>query len=276
MGKKLVEKLLPALGKLRWVGAETPTEQGRRTYWVSLEQIDSFRGDDIPTLVGALRTLQTAVSLPFTYAGVAYALLAASQEDGGGYYQEGLEAAMGWLERAQELAPDEVDINMIEGLIYIYNGRLADARLILDYLHQNTPLQSYYLNMAEVAYWRERGDLEQTLAWLEQTEQTAVNVPQRLRLKFKRAECYIEFGQLEEAIEVYREATHFDNENAWLWHSLSLAYLDNNDYKNAKSCNEKALNLRADFPAAHEVESVLKRKLGSDLLGLGRWFGGKR
>lgn len=274
MGKKLVEKLLPVLGKLRWAGAEEPTEQGRQTYWVSLDQVDSFRGDDIPTLVGALRTLNTAASLPFAYAGVAYALLAASHEEEGGYYQEGLEAAMGWLERGQALAPDEVDINMIEGLIYIYNGRLADARLILDYLHQNTPLQSYYLNMAEVAYWRERGDLEQTLAWLEQTEQTAVNVPQRLRLKFKRADSYIEFGQLDEAIDVYREATHFDHDNPWLWHSLSLAYVEKGDYKNAKSCNEKALHLRPDFPAAHEVESTLKRKLGSDLLG--RWFGGKR
>lgn len=266
MGQRLVERLSPVLEKLQWAGAETATEQGRRTYWLSLDQIDSFRGDDAQSLVAALRMLQTAASLPFAYAGIAYALVAASREENGRYYQTGLDTAMKWLEQAQHLAPDEVDINMIEALIYTYSGRLADARLILDYLHQNTPLQSYYLNLAEAAYWQERNDLEQTLQWLERTEQTAANVPQRLRLKAKRADCYMEFRQVKKAIEVYREAIHFDSNNAWLWHSLSLAYMENNDIKNAKEANEKTLQLR-DFPAAREVESALKRKLGSDLLG---------
>ena len=270
MGKQLVEKFSPILDRLQWVGSKTATEQGRRTYWVSLDQMESFRGDDTQTLVAALRTLQTAASLPFAYAGVAYALLVGSQERDGSYYERGLDAAMAWLEKAQELAPDEVDINMIEALIYVYNGRLADARLILDYLHDNTPLQSYYLNSAEAAYWRERNDLEQALSWLEQTERTAANVPQRLRLKAKRADCYMEFGHLDKAIEVYREAIHFDSSNAWLWHSLSLAYIEKNNIKSAKEANEKALHLR-DFPAAREVESSLKRKLGSDFLG--RLFG---
>lgn len=270
MGQQLVGKLSPMLDKLQWVGSKAATEQGRRTYWVSLDQMDSFRGNDTQTLAAALRTLQTAASLPFAYAGVAYALVVASQEHDGSYYQGGLDTAMTWLEQAQTLAPDEVDINMIEALIYIYNGRLADARLILDYLHENSPLQSYYLNSAEAAYWQERSDLQQTLNWLEKTEQAAANVPQRLRLKAKRADCYLEFGQVTKAIEVYREAIHFDNSNAWLWHSLSLAYIEDNNIKSAKEANEKALHLR-DFPAAREVESSLKRKLGSDFLG--RLFG---
>ena len=51
MGKQLVEKFLPILDKLRWVGSKTATEQGRRTYWVSLDQMESFRGDDAQTRV---------------------------------------------------------------------------------------------------------------------------------------------------------------------------------------------------------------------------------
>jgi tetratricopeptide (TPR) repeat protein len=270
MGKELVKKILPVLDKMKWPQAAEFTEKARRAYEIGLDEVDSYKGDP-KTLAAALRTFQTADSRPFAFAGVAYTLLAAAREGDGAYDQESLDTAMVWLERAQELMPNEVDINMIEALIYVYSGRFDDARLILDYL-QEEELNSYYLQTAEIAYWWSQRDIEETAHWVEQAIAMARTVPQRLRLRARLADYYMELGMTEEALTLYKEAIHFDPDNAELNHKISLIYWNQENYEEAERYNKKALQL-ANLPEARELANALNRRQGGTGV-LKRLFGG--
>ena len=269
MGKQLVKQLLPVLDKMEWPKTRLATEHGRRIYVESLEKIDTNSGEP-QTVSAALRLLHTADSRPFAYAGVAYALLTLARENDGSYAQIGLDAAMEWLERAQEMEPDIVEINVIEALVYIYGGRLDDARLILNYLQGQEPL-NYYLHLAEVAYWRHQRDTEQVLYWLKEAMEIALTVPQRLRLRVQMGDYYLECNQLDEALEVYREAVRFDRENAQLWHKMSIIYVRQENYEEAERANQITLRLK-DFAAARQIETIIKKKKSGTGV-LGRLFG---
>lgn len=266
MGKQLVEKMIPSLNKMQWPASTELTPQGRQAYEVGRDKVDSYRLGEPKTLAAALRIFQSGNSQPFAYAGVAYTLVAAARERDSSYAQVGLDAAMEWLEKAQESAPDVVDINVIEGLVYIYSGRLDDARLILDYLQQQDPA-SYYLQVAELAYWQAQGNVQRAEEWFQQASQAAVTTPQRLRLISKMADFYMQQKLLDKALQMYKEAIHFDKENAWLWHNVSLIYWQQENYEEADRYNKQALKL-ANLPAARKMEAALKKKLsGSGILG---------
>jgi tetratricopeptide (TPR) repeat protein len=260
MGKVLIEKLLPSLVKMPIPETTGATVQGRQTYEIGLEKVDEYKGDP-KTLIAALRIFQTCNSQPYVFGGVAYTLVMAAREQDESYAEIGLEEAMVWLEKAQELAPDIVDINMIEALVYIYSGRYDDARLILDYL-QSIAQGNYYLMKAEIAYWQRREELDEAVNWYQKAIEVADTVPRKLRLRNRLADCYLEFGEDEKALEIYQEAVHFSKEDPWLWHNLSVVYFGKEDYKEAAHYNKLALEL-LDFPEAREMERALRSKLGT-------------
>ena len=190
MGKEFIEKLLPNLQKMPLPDSYEATPQGRQTYVIGLKKVDEYKGDT-KTLVAALRIFQTCDSRPYVFAGIAYTLVMASREIDLSYSQEGLDAAMSWLEQAQELAPNEVDINMIEAFIYVYSGRFEDARLVLDYLENIEP-QNIYLMRAEIAYWEGMKELDEAIKWYKKAMDTAEYVPQKLALRNQLADLYLE------------------------------------------------------------------------------------
>ena len=53
-------------------------------------------------------------------------------------------------------------------MVYVYSGRYDDARLVLDYLEAIDDL-NYHVLRAEIAFWQEQGQLEETVRWYEQT-----------------------------------------------------------------------------------------------------------
>jgi tetratricopeptide (TPR) repeat protein len=194
----------------------------------------------------------------------------ASKEVDLSYSQEGLDAAMTWLEQAQELAPNEVDINMIEAFIYVYSGRFEDTRLILDYLKNIEP-QNIYLMRAEIAYWEGLKDMDQAVKWYQKAMDTAENVPQKLALRNQLADLYLEHGEDDKALKIYQEAVHFSKEDPYLWHGMSVVHFNKEDYKEAHRFNKIALDL-LDFPEARQMERDLNSKMGSGGL-VNRLFG---
>jgi tetratricopeptide (TPR) repeat protein len=268
MGKKLVSQLVATLAKVTWPAEERPTDQGWEAYKVGLEKVDTFR-DDPKILASALRTFQSGGSCPYAFAGAAYVLVAAACRPDGSYDSDGLAAGMAWLEKAQALAPDYATINFIEALIYIYNGRTEDARLILDYLHHQEP-RNYYVYLAEIEYWRSQGDLEKAISWLEDTIQEAQTVPERMRLRRKMADCYFDGKQYETARDIYKEVARVDTKDHLLWHKVSICHWHLEDFAEANDANKRALALK-DFAAGRKMEEALKQKLGTGILG--RLFG---
>lgn len=269
MGHQLIAKLIPLLEKINWPATEAATEQGRQSFLVGLEKVDAYSGDP-NQLTAALKTFVTGGSQPFAYAGTAYTLIAAAREADGSYASVGLETAWEWLSKAQDLEPDVVEINMIEPLIYVHNGRLEDARLVLDYLHDLRP-DDYYLYRIELAYWQAMGDLEQTVDWFAQAAEAATTVPQRLAMRRQLADFYFEQKMWSEAKEAYQEAIHFDNGNPLLWHKLSIVHWQLEDVDEADKCNQQTLRLK-DFPAARQLEEKIKEKKSDGGL-FGRLFG---
>lgn len=268
MGKNLVAQLVTVLEKISWPDEEQPTDQGWQAYRVGLEKVDSYRDDPKP-LAAALRTFQSGGSQPYAFAGVAYTLLAAAREADGSYDEAALELVMAWLEKAQATAIDNVNINFIEALVYVYNGRFEDARLVLDYLHEREP-DNYYVCRAEADYWRAQGDMEQSLLWLEKSIAEAQTVPERMRLRYKVADYYLETKQHETALAVYKEVANVDTNDHLIWHKISICQWHLEEFEAAQDANRRALAIK-DFAAGRKMEEALKEKVGTGVLG--RLFG---
>ena len=160
---------------------------------------------------------------------------------------------------------------MLEALIYVHNGRLEDARTVLDYLHELSP-SDYFLYRIEVAYWQAMGDLEQIVHWFGQAAEAASTVPQRLTMRGQLADFYFQQKMWTEAKNAYQEALHFDNSNAVLWHKLSITHWQLEDVEEADKCNQQTLRLK-DFPAARQLQETIKKKKSEGGL-LGKLFGG--
>jgi len=270
MGEQLLEKLLPLLEKMEWPQLPEATEQGRLAYTVGLERLDEYDGDS-KLLSAALRTFQSGASMPYAYAGVAYTLVVASEESDGSYAPSGLDESMKWLEQAQEFAPDIVEINVIEALIYAGYGRLEDARLVLDYL-QEMDAYSYQVAKAEVVYWKQLGDVEETVQWFQKAAELADNVPERLRMRARLGDYYFGQHMLDDALAIYKEAIHFDNQNVKLWHKISVIYWQQEDLDEAEKVNQQTLRLQPDFGPGVKMHEAIKAKKSEGHRG-GRLFG---
>jgi tetratricopeptide (TPR) repeat protein len=271
MGHILVGKLLPVLDKMTWPESPELTELGREAFEIGLETVDQYTGDP-NDLASALRKFRSGDSKPYALAGAAYTLIAAAKEQDGSYADSGLEAALDWLEQAQQLVPDAVEINFMEGLIYIYSGRFSDARTVLDYLKEIAPAEYHVLN-AEALYWEQLREIDETVYWYERAIGSAETVPQKLRLRRRLGDAYLRFGMNTKALEVYEEAVHFDKENALLWHRMSMAYWNLGEYEEASRCNKRALKIRS-FPEAEEMQAALADKIDSG--GIARRLFGRR
>jgi len=259
MGRVLVGKILSSVELLSWPESPEATQLGRNAYQVGLDKADEYQ-DDPKVLAAALRTFLSGQSRPYAYAGLAYTLVRASREKGRSYDRSGLDSALKWLEEAQELAPDIVEINMIEALIYIYSGRFSDARLILDYL-ESIDSTNYHLHAAEIAYWQEQKKLDETIEWYERAKKAADSVPRKLRLLSRQGDAYLAHRKYKQAIEIYKEAVHFSKENPSLWHNMSLAYWRLEEFQEAAHHNKRALSLRGDYPEARKMADALQDKL---------------
>ena len=269
MVKELVQVLQKMTEGMEWPSLATISEQGRHIYLQCLERVDEYKGDP-ETLYSALRLLQTADSRPFAFAGIAYVFVAASSGVIGKHDKTGMALAMQWLEKAQEMEPDVQAINLVEPLIYIHNGRIDDARLVLDYLGGADPFD-YQYHTIEIAYWLKRGNEAETIRWIETASQSSVTIPQKLRLRAKLGDVYLKNRKYQEALKVYREALHFDKNNPDLWHKMSIVHYRMDNLEDAAMLNQKVLKVLSDHGQALKLNGLLKEKRGQTG-GLKKWF----
>lgn len=258
MGEKLLQQMIPYLNKVKWSGDETATPQGREAYMIGLDKVETYAGDP-KTLAEAIRVFQSGGSLPYAYAGAAYVLVTASKERDGSYAISGLDTAMDWLEKAQALEPDLVDINMIEAFVYVYNGRSEDAHLVINYLLDIEP-GNYHVHLANVAFWIQQKELPQIEEAIEEAVKTAVHPPQKMRLTNQLGDIYLQFGDLDKALAAYKENVHFDPKNPLLWHKISVVYWRMDNLEEAERANQQSLRVGNIPPAQKMAEQIKERK----------------
>lgn len=260
MGQQIVDKLLPGLEKMKWPTDGTASTQGHSAYLIGLEQLDEYKGNP-KELMGTLRTFVSGQSAPYAYAGAANILILAAKEKDDSYAESGLEAAMNYLERAQETAEDITEINVTEAYVYIYSGQFDNARLVLDYLHDQD-IGNFYVTRAEVAFWKRQGNLEETIHWTDQAIRAADVVPKKLRLKWQLGDLYLDHGMMDEALAVFKEAVHFDRENMALWHKIAMIHVKQGNIEEAYRINQQSLRIK-DYPAGRKLELALKERLSN-------------
>jgi tetratricopeptide (TPR) repeat protein len=260
----LVQQLEKMISEVRWPSEHRTTMDCRRAYESGLDAVNMYRGD--PNIfVEALKIFQSSRSCPYAYAGIAYTLAMAAASGKAKKY--GLQRAMEWLEKSQKQEPDRPEINFIEVAIYLNQGQLENARLVLDHLSQQDP-HNYFVCLAEVDYWRELRDDDQYHHWLRQAKTGATNRSRQAFVLNSLANFYFDKKLYAKSINVYQRVAEIDPQDPWLWHNMSVMYVRLDRFKEADQCNKRALSLM-DFGAAREIEQVIKQNRG----GLGRLFG---
>ncbi len=258
MGEALVQKILPVVAKMKWPTVEDVTAHGSTSYEVGTEKVAGSQGNP-KKLSEALRIFQGGNSAPYAYAGIAAVLLSAAREKDDSYSTNSLNTVMEWLEKAQAIAPDIIEINVIEGFVYIYGGNLDDARLVLDYLH-DTESGNYYVYTAEAAYWIHMGDVEQTAVWTEKAAQRADTNPQRIRMRSQLADFYLKNNELDKALEAYKSGLSVDKENVTLWYKISIIYWKQKNLEECERSNRMTLRLRSNHSPALKLQAAIKKK----------------
>lgn len=237
------------------------TVQSRRIYEQGLDIINAYRGD--PTFfVEGLRAFQATKSCPYAYAGVAFTFAMAAYGYGGEPgNRRGLKKAMEWLEKSQYLEPDRVEINFIEAVIYVNDGQLDNGRAVLDYLNQQDG-KNYYLCLTEMNYWYKRNSEQNYLPWAQRAMDLADSDSRRALVTNGLAGFYLKQGRYDQSIKLYRQVAQLDPNDPWAWHNMSIMLVQMKQFKEAKRCNERALNLM-EFGAARMIEEEINKNLGS-------------
>jgi tetratricopeptide (TPR) repeat protein len=256
----LIDQLNKIIQEANWPAEHHATIQNRRIYENGLDIVNMYRGH--PAILGkALRKFQGTRSSPYAYAGIAYTLATASRgRDGQAPDQRGLKGAMHWLEKSQNLEPDRLEINFIEAVIYLNARQHKNARLILDYLNDQDP-GNYYLCVTEMNYWDEQSSDKQYLHWVQQAVNAANSNIRRIWVMNALAGFYLGKGMYERSLKTYQQVAKLDPNDPWLWHNMSVMYVEMKHFKEAENCNKRALSIM-DFGAARDIEQVIKKNRG--------------
>ena len=252
-----VDDLLDLIAKARWPGTHRTNASIRARYVQGLDMVNAYRGNP-ESYVQALRQFQATDACAYAYAGIAFTLIMASSKAKNQVYPKGYNAAMEWLEKAQEWEPNRVEINFIEAVMYINSGQFENGRLVLDHISQAAP-DHYYICLTEVNYWHKVKQSEKELHWLKKAFKVANSPARQANVYNWLALFYMEDGYFERAIKYFHEVVKRDSQDAWAWHNMSYMFLRLNKLENAKMCNEKALSIM-DFQAAREIGEQIHQK----------------
>ncbi len=268
MGKELVAKILPVLDKIIWPQSEAMTQFGLQTYEMGMDWVDQYE-EDARAIQTAINTFKSSDSRPYALAGISYLLTSLSREKKGQYDADGLAEAMKWLSAAQNIEPDRPQINFIEAQIYVFQNELDNARVVLDYLHEQAPY-IYRLNITEALWQEKSGDFDGMEHYYLEAERTANTVPQKVRIQTILGDSFLKIDQYEKALAHYKQAIYFNREEPRLWHKKSLIYWRLNKLEDCKRCNEIVIRLSPKNKSALRLQEELNKKLGGSTGLFGR------
>lgn len=252
----MINELEEIIEQIRWPMEHRMTMKSRRIYEEGLDTIDAYRGNS-EVFLDALNIFQTTYSTPYAYAGIAYTLaMASSEESRPKTIERGLLQAMDWLEKSQYLEPDRTEINFIEAVIYMKQGNLRDARLILDHINQDT--RNYYVCLAELDYWYKQGNEEQYYYhWFERAKKIANNKLRQARVFNSLANFQLDREMYEKSIKTFYKVVQVTPDDPWAWHNMSVIFVRIKQFKEAAHCNKQALSIM-EFEAARQIEQTIK------------------
>lgn len=260
--------LASAAEKVNTPPETTITPNALSTYKKGLDRVNNYRGHPA-ILFQALQLFEESGCEPLFYAGVAYALFAASYVQSITYEKAGLTAAQSWLARAQTIAPDVPEINFIGLFLLLYLGQTAEAHALAQSLTAAEPL-GYYVRTALLDYYTIKQDEAKLTATYQEALALAKTIDRRAYLHSRMGRYYMLLKRLPKSLAAYRELAQITPNDPWMWHNMSIIHLARHNYWKALRCNKIALQIM-DFGNARHVRQLIYGRIGG-LLVLAIWF----
>jgi len=254
MGNELVEDIVNFIDLIEWPDECRVSEEAGVIFEKGLDKLDGYRGHP-DVLFDALEIFVATGTCAYGYAGVASVMINASFLQGDEYYEPGLDYAMQWLKKAQELAPDQIEFGCIELNLLLCLNELEKAYSILEQLEKKTS-KNYRVCGAAIAYWGEVNDMEKVKYWCSKAKQVANTEEQRELVARILADRYMMSERYEEALVHYEKISQTKTEDPWLWHNMSILYCEVEEFEKARTCNQNALNLM-EFGVAREMKEYI-------------------
>ena len=251
--------ILQLAHQIEWPPNRAILPGSQAVYEQGLDLLNTYRGYP-EVLVQALRVFHSTNVLPYALAGLAATLSLSSYLMDNNFDPAGLQEAERWLQLAQSMAPDRLEINFHEAGRYIQAKQLDKARQILDKLGNDPKSSKYFFFCTtEFFYWDRLGNLPKVQFWHDKAQAAAGNSLQRYYVRHMFAEFYLDNGFYLDYIKAAEELTGLSPGDPWLWHNLSIAHLQLKQFPEAEFCNQKALSLLG-FGAAQEIREQLRHR----------------
>jgi tetratricopeptide (TPR) repeat protein len=257
MGHELLEQVIDVVNRTQWPDVPFINAKSQQIYEAGMDILNLYRGHP-QVLLDALKTFYQTGAQPYAYAGVAGVLISASYSHDEIYDAQGLAEAQRWLEGAQSIVGDRVEINVLEALLYLNLKQFENARLVLDHFqHEN--YEHFLIALTEMHYWARKRDIQQLYEWYRRAAVLATTKPRKIVITSALAGCYLTNRCFPQALQAYKLLAQLDPQDPWLWHNASIAHFHLQQYRDAEKCNKKALEFM-DFKAARDMEQLIKKK----------------
>ena len=78
------------------------------------------------------------------------------------------------------------------------------------------------------------------------------------------ADLYLDQGRYSQSIQLYRDVINLNPDDPWAWHDMSIVFVHMKKFKEAKVCNQRALDIM-DFEAARDIQRLIEKKRSGGL-----------
>jgi tetratricopeptide (TPR) repeat protein len=252
MANEMVEFILKLVERTPMPESTNVTGIARAAYEQARDVQSMYRGHP-EILIDALKAYWATGAQAYVYAGIASVLAAASFVQGYEYEEYGLNRALEFLRKAQELGRERPEIEVVEAEIHIAAQRFPRARFILDQLARHS---EFYAAIAEVRYW-EHHDITKATTSFKKAMELAENETRQLWALNTVARVYLRRRINAEALKAFEQIVKIDPGDPWAWHNMSIIHLESKNFSKAEDCNRRALQLM-DFEAARRVRTSIR------------------
>ncbi|MBN9390095.1 MAG: hypothetical protein J0I20_18855 [Chloroflexi bacterium] len=251
--------ILQLAHQIEWPPNREILPGSRAIYERGLDILNTYRGHP-EVLVESLRIFHSTNVLPYALAGLSATLSLSSYISGTDFEPVGTQEALRWLKMAQSMAPNLLEINFHEAVLYVRARQLDNARRVLDNLGKDPQSARYFFFcIAEFVYWDCQGNLPKVQFWRDKALAAASNSMQEYFVRHLFTAFYFNNGFYLDYIKAAQELIQVSPGDPWLWHNLSLAHFRLQQFPEAEYCNQKALSL-LDFQPAQEMREQLRRR----------------
>lgn len=245
--------------QIEWPSNREILPGSQAVYERGLDLLNTYRGHP-DVLIESVRVFHSTNVLPYALAGLAATLSASSYIQNNQFDPAGLHEALRWLNLAQSMTPDRLEINFLEAQIALHGRQLEIARRLLDMLAQDPQNQkNFFYCTTEFSYWSSLGNLPKVQFWRDKALAAAANPMQQYFVRHIFAAFYLNNGFYLDYIKQAQELTRISPGDPWLWHNLSIAHAQLKQFPEAEYCNQRALSIM-DFGAAQEIRETLRRR----------------